>query len=532
VTDASAREDCAQFGRLYRMAAHYGEPKPDEFCSMVVKMHDDNITVDPRVAEHRVCMASLPKILQYPNVTQSTKASCLALKPKLPEIELACGRYAAELGNAVSLGLLDEARLCDRVLTGGFTSGFDQDHFVYSCEQYAANLAKRRQDGEGPRELGIEAKKSCDSHVPPIDKPFCMEYTRLAVQSGEDVNRTKFAEICEAQYIKMQNPRYGKAAPKNDAAVPKNESQPESLEEQPANETEAPPIVEEPEPLPGSEAPATVTADAEPPSDTAPATEVKAEHVESSKPRPHGAYVGAGAEDKPIRVLLNNHHKHRRVNKVSQQALDGLVKANAATRRQGKHRVQASSATPVTAQQSHSHKEKKSSSYMKYLKAWTHPDEPEHKVQSLVSKTSTVESSDASEMQDQDVSGVDSDEGAEAGILKGFLAQDGSLAGATAEKTVTRVSVSDGDDPSEAVEEADDSSKSASDDQNSAPKVKQASDERDDGSTLLAEVTADTSEGSSNTQPAESGPAPSADESKDDSSGVDDMVQSFLKNNS
>merc|ERR1719265_417405 len=89
-------------------------------------------------------MESLPKILQYPNVTKTTKAACLALKPKLPEIELACGRYAAELGNAVSLGLLDEARLCDRVLTGGFTSGFDQDHFVYSCEQYAANLAKRR----------------------------------------------------------------------------------------------------------------------------------------------------------------------------------------------------------------------------------------------------------------------------------------------------------------------------------------------------------------------------------------------------
>merc|ERR1719159_2071833 len=249
ITDGSDREDCTQFSRLYRMAAHYGEPKPDEFCPMVAKMRDGDVTVDPRVAEHEVCMTSLPKILQYPNVTQATKATCLALKPKLPQIEVACGRYATELGNAVSLGLLDEARLCDRVLTGGFTSGFDQDHFVYSCEQYAANLAKRKQEGEGPRELGIEAKKSCDSHVPPVDKPFCMEYTRLALQSEGDVNRTKFAEICEAQYHKMMDPNYGKPPPQNNSIPESNASaaKPPSKEEE--VDDSQPTIIEEPQPL-------------------------------------------------------------------------------------------------------------------------------------------------------------------------------------------------------------------------------------------------------------------------------------------
>merc|ERR1719161_364531 len=182
---------------------------------------------------------------------------------------------------------------------------------------------------------------------------------------------------------------------------------------------------------------------------------------------------------------------------------------------------------------------------MKYLSAWTQPDEGKHKVQALVSETSSVSTADLSETQDQDASAIDSDEGAEAGILKGFLAQDGSLAGATAEKTVTRVTVSDGDDPSEAVEEADDSSKSATgssgdsasaapadDEDNSAPKAKLASDSSEDGNTLLAEVSADASDSSDNSHSSESGPSTSLDESKDDSGGVDDMVQSFLKSNS
>merc|ERR1719262_1947442 len=111
---------------------------------------------------------------------------------------------------------------------------------------------------------------------------------------------------------------------------------------------------------------------------------------------------------------------------------------------------------------------------MKYLSAWTHPGEPEHKVQSLVSETSTVIT------QEQDASSADSDEGVEAGILKGFLAQDGSIAGASAEKAVTRAAISDGDDPSEAVEEADESSKAA---MGSSGDVASAAPADDDGST-------------------------------------------------
>lgn len=206
---AEPDDDCADFVRMYQTATHYGgEPHIQEFCAMVATLRASEPVTDPKIAKHRTCVADVASILESDGVQAAVRSQCLKLHPFPDDIDNltkheSCVHYSELVAISVGTGVVDAPRICDFALTSpNGTHGFDFNHFVYSCVQYAHNLEARAKAGESSRELGREARRSCAGSLRDENvnaSGFCRDYARMV---REDKHRHAEA-LCESQYQRM-----------------------------------------------------------------------------------------------------------------------------------------------------------------------------------------------------------------------------------------------------------------------------------------------------------------------------------------
>lgn len=198
VGETDGGEDCTQFTHLYQVATHYSDKfDSKEFCGTLGGVHDSDS--DHLVAEHGACVTAVSEILASKEVGDAAKASCMRLKPEAGTDE--CSRYAEQISMAA--GDAEASQVCDKILNNGSeTQGFDEQHFVYSCVQYASNLIandkKATQQHRAKSKAQVE--QSCLSHTPKDQQDFCTEYADLI---DHRASRPELTTFCDKQYKKM-----------------------------------------------------------------------------------------------------------------------------------------------------------------------------------------------------------------------------------------------------------------------------------------------------------------------------------------
>lgn len=198
VGETDGGEDCTQFTHLYQVATHYSDKfDAKEFCGTLGGVHDTES--DHLVAEHSSCVTAVSLILSSREVGDAAKASCMRLKPEAGADE--CERYAEQISMAA--GDAEASQVCDKILKDGkATEGFDEEHFVYSCVQYASNLiaSNKKATPEQRAKSKAQVEQSCLAHTPKDQQNFCTEYASLIEHRASRSELTKF---CDAQYKEM-----------------------------------------------------------------------------------------------------------------------------------------------------------------------------------------------------------------------------------------------------------------------------------------------------------------------------------------
>jgi len=212
-----ADADCKDFVRLYMLAAHYGGTEDQKnnngsgsasFCGEIAKLRENEPASDPLVDHHHGCVRDVADILRDEGVQAAVEKQCNKLHPK-PDGEAedeTCLQMAREV--SADPEAVDASRLCDKVITKTGTHGFDREHFVYSCTQYARNLEARYKarnaTANSSRLLDHDVQRSCTEQLEGSDanaSSFCKKYVQL-VHRGE---HSKTRAVCEGQYRKMHS---------------------------------------------------------------------------------------------------------------------------------------------------------------------------------------------------------------------------------------------------------------------------------------------------------------------------------------
>jgi len=195
VGSGGSSHNCHEIARLYQMARHYnphGLTKA-EFCATV-----QGLDADSRLADHHTCVAAVTAVLTSKEVADAAGKACAQVYRSTVEAPIACKTYVAALAAAPQAGLLDTGRLCDVVLTGDGkgTQGFDGEHFLYSCVQFADNVMDDiRVDDASPEHVEAsmsKAQQSCEAHIP-TDSNFCSSYVGLLRRQA---SRAELVQFC------------------------------------------------------------------------------------------------------------------------------------------------------------------------------------------------------------------------------------------------------------------------------------------------------------------------------------------------
>merc|ERR1719161_2798151 len=195
VGETDGGEDCTQFTHLYQVATHYSDKfDAKEFCGTLGGVHDGGS--DHLVTEHSTCVTAVSQILASKEVGDAAKASCMRLKPEARTDE--CSRYAEQISMAA--GDAEASQVCDKILNNGSeTQGFDEQHFVYSCVQYASNLiaSDKKATQQQRAKSKSQVEQSCLSHTPKDQQDFCTEYADLI---DHRASRPELTTFCDKQY--------------------------------------------------------------------------------------------------------------------------------------------------------------------------------------------------------------------------------------------------------------------------------------------------------------------------------------------
>lgn len=240
-----AGQDCREFARLYQVARHYNTKtfSEKEFCSTIRSYSGSEFASDSRLMDHGACVAGVAEVLASKEVGAAAEKACLRVHPREKDAKEACAKYVAAIAAAPQQGYVDASHLCDHLLTGSGTKGFDEDHFVYSCVQYASNLLAAAPRGEGSQQnvtaVSEDVRKNCEAHLSGSEKDFCEGYADLVKKRAP---RRDFVQFCDAQYRRMheaQGEPTSETSMVNRTQAPAAEATP-SLETTPPVEQAAP----------------------------------------------------------------------------------------------------------------------------------------------------------------------------------------------------------------------------------------------------------------------------------------------------
>merc|ERR1719502_3654 len=158
--------------------------------------------------DHGACVAGIAEVLASKEVGEAAEKACLRVHPREKDAKAACMKYVKAIAAAPQQGFIDATHLCDRLLTGkaNGTQGFDEDHFVYSCVQYASNLIATAPRGQGSVEkeekVAEDVRKNCKEHLSDTEQGFCEGYADLVKRRA---TRQELVSFCDSQYRKMHD---------------------------------------------------------------------------------------------------------------------------------------------------------------------------------------------------------------------------------------------------------------------------------------------------------------------------------------
>lgn len=182
----SSTRTCMEFARLFSLARHYNNKMgPSDFCATTLGYKDSEFMVDPLVKDHKECINTVSGLFESVAVESALRTVCQQAQSS---VVLDCERYVTEVAQSVEDGVMDGARLCDRVLTGKETTEFDASHFLYSCVQYAHR-------GESADKINTKCQAVADAQ-------FCARYATL-VSKGAD--RSEIEAYCQHQAVKLHS---------------------------------------------------------------------------------------------------------------------------------------------------------------------------------------------------------------------------------------------------------------------------------------------------------------------------------------